>query len=319
MQCPNDNGIRAHDEFVIYGEMLKQNFDIGVEDNLKKRNWIEVRKDYMQMNYTGNLDWGTVFIVAGAVAFTNVYEDFSEYKTLAVDLKGIEGGECVKISIADIDSSTCNPQYVTNLTNDWKTYYFNLADFGDVALERLHVMAQFSFAGKSKQTVCLQNIRYLKKEIQEGADQKFHILICNSLAPGFDIGVAIDSLSASPDSIDVEISEEQMKIRYPGEHDWGCVFIYDKEARPHDFSMYQYLSFDIKGELGNEIIYIGIRDTTNVRNDIKLTLEYDWVHFDFALKDFHYVNTQELFIIFCITFRDQIEKSVYVRNISLTS
>lgn len=151
---------------VIFDERgLSAFYDMGVDSSHKKRDWLELTEEGMQMAYPASQSWGTVFITVGTpVDSPRPWKDFSEYSTLAVDLRGEVGGESLEIGIKDAsdpDTGRETKLLVSNLSKAWHTYEFPLISFNTAELDHLYVVIEFVFAGASPETVYFKNVRYI--------------------------------------------------------------------------------------------------------------------------------------------------------------
>ncbi len=156
-------GPDEEDEFRIYSGMLYPGFDIGVAHSSGNTNWLEEKEGFLKMSYPSG-EWGSVFFVTGTVSDPpRPSEDFSDFKKLAVELRGESGGECVEIGIKDVadpDNGEETKIPIT-LTDAWTSYVFPLSDFFTADLENLYVVAEVVFTEQEARTVYLQRIVYV--------------------------------------------------------------------------------------------------------------------------------------------------------------
>lgn len=136
----------------------------GSADSHNNLLWEASGLDEYIMNYPDNLEWGFhYFIHRHNHTQLKVGRDYSKYKTLELELKGIKGGELVEIVIKDLDDPEDDSasKVPLTLTDDWKTYQIPLSKFETADLKKLHVVAGFKFAGGAK-AVRVRKIEYLR-------------------------------------------------------------------------------------------------------------------------------------------------------------
>lgn len=306
---PND------EEFPIYVNNLNQGFDIGVDSSERQRGWLIENNGVIQMNYPANQKWGSVFVVAGAVALEEVGEDFSNYSTLAVELKGSGENEFVMVSIEDRFGSPGKAHFALNITESWQTYLFSLLDFGRTDLKNLHVVSNFSFTGQKAQTVYFRNIKFLRENLVDTYDSAFYIFFGGHIVPGYELGIAKDTLSTNPDQIEVEISSGELNVNYPPGNEWGAVFFYQPDCIPQDFSVYTKLVFQLKAQSSSSPVYIGIRNCSNYPDDVRIHPRSSWQSVTIPLTDYPFTRIEKLTTLFSITFLGSNSQTVSLRDI----
>jgi hypothetical protein len=142
---------------------LKAPFDMGVDDNEHRHNWLTVDGDHLALSYPSGLEWGAVFITRGkAKSKPRPYIDMSIYSTIVIEMRGGLGGEQVEIGIKSFeqDDDGSETKFSTKLTDQWTEYKYQLSKFSGAALNRLYVVAEFVFSDAKAQTVLVRNIQY---------------------------------------------------------------------------------------------------------------------------------------------------------------
>ena len=118
----------------------------------------------MRISYLGAQSWGAVLITVGpSTNPPRPWKDFSDFKTLSVDLKCETGGEKVDIGIKDATDPDLGHETkatVSNITTGWQTYQFQLSSFSTADLNQLYVVIEFVF-GSTQQTIYFRNVRFL--------------------------------------------------------------------------------------------------------------------------------------------------------------
>jgi hypothetical protein len=148
-----------------------EEFGVGIDDSMQKRNWLSEAIDNLELKYPGNLHWAALFITVGEPV------DFSAYRILQVQMKGETGGECVKVGIKDNNDpdNGKEPKSPVTLESSWKTYDFDIRNDFDIPREKihhspldmkkLHVLTELVFPCREKnksQTVYVKNIRFVR-------------------------------------------------------------------------------------------------------------------------------------------------------------
>ena len=143
------------------------------------------------------------------------------------------------------------------------------------------------------------------------------------LSQGFDMG------ADSSERVIGWLTKENgyMKMAYPKGQDWGAVFItVGKPKQPprpfKNFSAFEALTIEMKGEVGGEKIEIGIKtnkqpdDGSEVKLPAKLTAQ--WQTYTFPLSKFK-VDLSHLYVVTEFVFSAAEPQTVYFRNVKFTS
>ncbi|WP_062056374.1 DUF6090 family protein [Sediminicola sp. YIK13] len=91
-------------------------------------------------------------------------KDYSDYRSLKLELKGATGGETVFIALKDsndADDGSESRVFLT-LSNEWKTYEIPLSKFKTADLKDLFVVTSFVFLN-GQQSLSIRNLEFLKK------------------------------------------------------------------------------------------------------------------------------------------------------------
>ena len=151
---------------VIYNNgKFASGYDMGVDTSEKRRDWVKKQSDgSLCMAYPSGQEWGAVFVTVGKPKpQPRPGKDFSSYTTLAIEMRGEQGGEQVEIGIKDKDDPDDGSEHkeTVSLTSDWKTHTFPLTQFYTADLTNLYVVTEFVWgAGKPSSTVCFKKIEY---------------------------------------------------------------------------------------------------------------------------------------------------------------
>jgi hypothetical protein len=151
-------------DFVIFHENLTNGFDIGLDTNEKRRDWLKISDGTIQMQYPKHQRWGAVFIVVGIVTEKpRPSLDFSSFSALALDLRSAAAIDSVEIGIKDNkDPDTGTETKVKlHINSSWHRYELKLDQFKTANLKQLYVVTEFVFSGSSSAIYC-RDIRYLK-------------------------------------------------------------------------------------------------------------------------------------------------------------
>ena len=165
-------------------------------------------------------------------------------------------------------------------------------------------------------TVCLTLIVGLGTR----ADAK-QILVGSQLESGFDLGV--NSSGGRTDWLTDEGGH--FRMAYPESQSWGAVFVTvgkpKNRPRPfQDFSAYTTLLIEMKGEVGEETVLIGLKtntqpdDGTETKMTVKLT--NDWRIYRFPLEAFRGADPKRLYVVTEFVFEGPVPRVVLFRNIS---
>jgi hypothetical protein len=156
--------------------------------------------------------------------------------------------------------------------------------------------------------------------------QFFYIFDRNGLLhQGYQIGV--DSHMGDRDWLTSK--GDYMELAYPGkQNNWGAVFVtigqphpdYDMEKREaRDFRMFDTLLVDMRGALGGESVYIGMKDKYDLNNGrekkFRIEVNAGWKTYKFALEDFYTADKQFIHVPIEFVFEDQKKTTVFFRRI----
>ncbi|NER78978.1 MAG: hypothetical protein F6K42_05245 [Leptolyngbya sp. SIO1D8] len=122
----------------------------------------------------------------------------------------------------------------------------------------------------------------------------------------------------------VQPNDDGMCMIYPSGQEWGAVFITVGEPtdppRPSEnFSDYQRLSLELRGQVGGETVLIALKDNhdpddgteTQVRASGITT---NWQSFEFDLERFSNADREQLYVVIEFLF-EEIPQTVCFRNI----
>jgi len=162
---------------------------------------------------------------------------------------------------------------------------------------------------------------YLLLVVSEASAQTEDIILGSKLSSGFDMGV--NSSAGKTDWLSNE--SEYIKMSYPHDQTWGSVFItVGKPKLPprpaRDFSAYNTLSIEMKGELADSQLKIGIK--TNDQPDdgsettIPINLTSAWKTYPFPLDKFSGVDLKKLYVVVEFVFNGGKSQTVYVRKVT---
>ena len=134
--------------------------DAGSSSN-SRRLKSERREDSLHVHYPGGADWAVLFFQVRGSSDTRTSQDFSMFDKLVLELKGDAGGETISVHMKDRDDPDDGTQ--TNielkLTDQWKLYEIDLADFKTADLKTLSVALGFLF-DTEPQSFSVRTIRF---------------------------------------------------------------------------------------------------------------------------------------------------------------
>lgn len=140
--------------------LIGSTLDAASGNNPVRLNW-EQREGSLHVHYPGGADWAVLFFTVRGSSGTRTSQDFSMYDKLVLELKGDAGGETIDVNLKDRDDPDDGTQ--TNielqLTDQWKRYEINLADFKTADLSKLHVVTGFLF-DKAPQSFSVRSVLF---------------------------------------------------------------------------------------------------------------------------------------------------------------
>jgi len=150
---------------VSSGDQLCAGYDMGVNTDLERHEWLSKADGCFKMAYPANQKWGSVYITIGKPGTPpHPWKDFSGFGKISIDLKGEHGGESLEIGLKDAsdgEDGTEDRVTVSGLKTDWGTYTFDLSNFHSADLTRLYVVLEFVFSDIIPKTVSFRNITYM--------------------------------------------------------------------------------------------------------------------------------------------------------------
>jgi hypothetical protein len=117
-----------------------------------------------------------------------------------------------------------------------------------------------------------------------------------------------------------------MRMDYPSDQSWGAVFITvgsptDPPRPGRDLSGYQSLSLELRGEVGGEYVWIGLKDNTDRDNGSETKIRVsdlttDWQTVTFSLSDFVTADLTRLYVVIEFVFEPgTLAETIYFRRI----
>lgn len=341
--CLFPMGVKAQDGNgdIFVGEKLSNGLKLGVDDSMHQREWFshERKEGYFLLSFAANKDWSAVFITFGSPSSRKDerrYKDYSGFKTLSVEMKGVVGREKIEVGIKskEQDDDGTETKIPVTLTSEWKTYQFSLDKFKGANLKELYVVAEFVYSCPKAQTVNLRNIRYLREEATkpEMGDSpcppseagELDIMTGTKLSGGFGLGV--NSSKGKTDWL-TKKEGEFMIMSFPSDEDWSAVFItvgppsqrLRDGRQSRDLSAFNFLSIDMRGTVGKEEIEIGIKTSTQeddgTETKIPVTLTSEWKTYQFPLERFAGTTPRRLYVVAEFVYTGSKPQTVFFRNI----
>lgn len=159
-------------------------------------------------------------------------------------------------------------------------------------------------------------------EQSKGPDSSREFLIfSDKLTSGFDIGVNCSSGYSGW----LEDTGEGMKMSYPSGEEWGAVFIVagsvtDPPRPSENFSEFKTLSFEIKGENGEEAVQVGLKDKDDPDDgtETKITvcsLTTEWQTITIPLSKFTTADLGTLYVVIEFVFEGPDAQTVFFKNV----
>jgi hypothetical protein len=150
---------------VYVGPTLSQGYDMAVNTSNGQTSWLHDRNGFMEASYPANQTWGFVMITYGPPSpnpSTRQVKNFSNFRTITVEMKGKQGGEIVEIGLKDKDDPDNGSETKIRqpLTNNWQPYTYTLSSFRTADLNHLYVIIEFVFSGPRSETIFFRNVTF---------------------------------------------------------------------------------------------------------------------------------------------------------------
>ncbi len=207
-----------------------------------------------------------------------------------------------------------------SLSEDWQEYHINLE-----GQPMSYVIDGFGWATEQGRTpdgieIYLDNIRFVVESLIP-ISPAFDIYTGTTLAEGFDMGVDTSGNRYSW----VEDMNGSMRASYPSGQSWGVIYM--TVGRPAayglrasmDFSDYQSLNVEMRGEDGGEVVYIGIKDRLQADNGketlIPVVLTDTWETYTFSLSEFVGARSTQIYIPIEFVFKNIGAETIYFKDV----
>lgn len=154
--------------------------------------------------------------------------------------------------------------------------------------------------------------------------EKGEIMNGTELVEGFDMG--IDSSDHLTDWLNTGI--DYMELKFPANQKWAAAFITVGQPveppRPSiDFSAFKYLTLEMRGAKGDEMVEIGIKSNTQPDNgrETKVThsLTAKWETYKIELSRFKGTDLAHLYVVTEFVYNGKTAQTIYFRNIKYTT
>jgi hypothetical protein len=336
--------VKAQDggENILTGVKLSKRLNLGVDSSKQQRKWISQNKaeGHFVLSFPAGQDWAAVFITIGSANSRKEdreFKDYSAFKTLCVEMKGLAGGERIEVGIKskDREDDGTGARIPVILTQEWKTYQFSLDRFKDINLKELYVVAELVYTCQKAQTIHLRNIKYLREEstrpetgvspCEPSQGGAFDIMVGTKLTGDFRLG--LNSSEEKKGWLSKEENGEFMTISFPADQDWAGIFITTGPPnqrlrdgrRSVDLSAYNFLAIDMKGAVGKEEVEVGIK--TNTQEDdgtetkIPVILTSEWKTYQLPLDRFTGTALGRLYVVAELVYTGSKPQTVFFRNV----
>ena len=148
---------------VLINGKLRTGFNFAASASGFYGGWRNFEEDHIALNYPDNqLDWGFPYIIVGALNGRVNQKDFSKYKKLVIEMKGVKGGETIAIVMKDKldlhDGSESRLQLT--LTDEWKMYEFDIDQFETADKTIIQIPFGIVLEGSEGRQVQLKTVRF---------------------------------------------------------------------------------------------------------------------------------------------------------------
>lgn len=147
------------------------------------------------------------------------------------------------------------------------------------------------------------------------------VLVGNKLTEGFDMGVDTDKNQTDW----LKDEESSFRLSYPARQKWGAVFItagppVDPPRPGLDLSRYKFLVLEMRGAVGGEKVFVGIKSNTQPDNgsEVKVeeTLGAEWQSYRYPLARFVRADSRKLYVVAEFVFSGGAATAIWVRRVS---
>src|SRR6185295_19920700 len=125
---------------------------MGVDSSGNKIKGLTKEPDHMKMMFSANQGEDAAFITVGEPTDPpHPSINFSEFRTLSMEMRGAVGGETVEIGIKSNDQpdNVKETRMPVTLTSAWKIYEFTLSEFTRADQKSLYVVTELVSSRKA--------------------------------------------------------------------------------------------------------------------------------------------------------------------------
>jgi len=107
-------------------------------------------------------DWGSPFLTINALNNRVAEMDFTKYKNITLEMKGVIGGEHFDLMMKDKYDLPDGKESRVNitLTNEWKTYEVPIKQFESADKKVIQTPLGFVFLGNEGRTIYVRSIQF---------------------------------------------------------------------------------------------------------------------------------------------------------------
>ncbi|NQT93256.1 MAG: hypothetical protein HQ559_10880 [Lentisphaerae bacterium] len=142
--------------------------DLGLNTSGGRTDWARIEADgSLRLAYPSGQGWGACFITVGPPR-TEIprpnYGDFSTYGAMTVEMRGMNGGEAVDMSLKDRhapDNGSESKVRISNIEQTWRTAVIPLSEFAPTNLGELYVLTSINFGGATPTTIYIREVRFI--------------------------------------------------------------------------------------------------------------------------------------------------------------
>jgi hypothetical protein len=289
-------------------------FDIGIDDSKKQRNWLFDNREFLQISYPDSLKWGILYFITGSTLYNHVFEDFSYYKSISIELKIDSLNNPFFISLEDVHSERRSNAVIKYLSEDWQTINLSLKNFSDVNFKELRVPLKFVFLDRKANSIQLRKVIYNSYDVDDTLLYDTQIMNDSNLKPEF----LLDCNTSDTLTNWIKEQEGYWIIQFPPKQKWSTVFI--STSLPRNYSKYTDLSIEVKGKYGGETFGIGINDKIGEDpssiSSIKWIATNEWEKLSIPLSQFKDVDLKNIYIPLQLVSYLPNSQTIYFRNVT---
>jgi len=153
----------TNDLHMLINGKLVSGYNIAFSGSSGFTGWSSLANDFITLIYPENqLEWGSPYFEFYALKGRINQLDATNYNKILIEMKGDIGGETFDITVKDKYDSRdgTETRLQVSLTNQWKVYEYNIAQFKTLNNSMVKIPLAFVFEGSKGRKIHIKSLKY---------------------------------------------------------------------------------------------------------------------------------------------------------------